>query len=90
MASWRANTVFQMGFPETGWPVQLHTFTNKLEGNSPNGGLVLAGSTVFGTTVGGGTHDNGTVFEVDNDGTNFRVLHSFTAFGRGFTNDDAE
>ncbi len=41
-------------------------------------GLILSGNTLYGTTYGGGTNGNGTVFAVNTDGTGFTVLHTFT------------
>jgi uncharacterized repeat protein (TIGR03803 family) len=40
--------------------------------------LILAGSTLYGTAAYGGSPDNGTVFRVNTDGTDFTTLHSFT------------
>jgi uncharacterized repeat protein (TIGR03803 family) len=56
----------------------LHSFTNT-DGQFPAAGLVLASNVLYGTTVGGTSQSNGTVFAVNTDGSNFRVLHAFTA-----------
>ena len=56
----------------------LHNFTNT-DGQFPIAGLVLASNVLYGTTSQGGSQSNGTVFAVNTDGSNFRVLHSFTA-----------
>ncbi|HEY4311330.1 MAG TPA: choice-of-anchor tandem repeat GloVer-containing protein [Pirellulales bacterium] len=53
--------------------------------NGPNGsnpgltsGLTIIGSTLFGTTENGGSSSNdGTLFAIALDGSNYRVLHSF-------------
>ena len=42
-------------------------------------GLILSGNTLYGTTTGGGSSGNGTVFAINTDGTGFTTLHSFTA-----------
>ena len=55
----------------------LHSF-NGPDGAYPLGGLILSGSSLYGTTVNGGTWGNGTVFKVDVDGTGFTNLYSFT------------
>ena len=55
----------------------IHSFTNT-DGQGPGAGLVLASNVLYGTTGIGGSQSNGTVFAVNNDGNNFRVLHSFT------------
>ena len=61
----------------------LHSFTGSPDGELPLGGLMLSGSTLYGTAwgggSGGGSSGNGTVFAVSTNGTEFRVLHSFTA-----------
>jgi len=52
------------------------------DGSDPNAGLVLSGSTLYGTTVSGGTGGNGTLFSVSTTGSNFTVFHDF-AGGNG-------
>ena len=47
----------------------------------PNASLTISGSTLFGTTEGGGSGASGTVFKMSTDGTNFGVLHSFSSGG---------
>jgi uncharacterized repeat protein (TIGR03803 family) len=58
--------------------ITLHNFTNT-DGQFPIAGLVLASNVLYGTTSQGGSQSNGTVFAINIDGGNFRVLHSFTA-----------
>jgi uncharacterized repeat protein (TIGR03803 family) len=53
----------------------LHNFNGGTDGAYPVGGLVLSGNTLYGTTEAG---SNGTVFAVQTDGTDFRILHNFT------------
>src|SRR5437870_3540184 len=70
----------------------LHTFLGyPSEGSFPYAGLILSGSTLYGTTTGGGSADFGTVFKVNTDGTDFTNLHSFApSSGPGYqlTNSD--
>jgi uncharacterized repeat protein (TIGR03803 family) len=56
----------------------LHTFTGN-DGISPFAGLVLSGNTLYGTTAGGSTNGNGTVFAIQTNGTGFNLLHIFSA-----------
>jgi uncharacterized repeat protein (TIGR03803 family) len=58
----------------------LHSFTGGSDGANPLAGLILSGTTLYGTAKYGGSLDNGTVFAVNTDGTGFTNLHSFTAF----------
>ena len=60
----------------------LHTFTPLVngDGNLPNGGLTLAGGTLYGTTASGGdTNGAGTLFAVGTNGTGYTVLFRFSA-----------
>ena len=48
----------------------LHIFSGGLDGDSPLGGVILSGNTLYGTTSSGGA-----VFKVNTDGTGFAILH---------------
>ena len=57
---------------------RLHAFAGGNNGRYPYAGLVQADNGVlYGTSLGGGTGDYGTVFRLDTNGV-FAVLHSFT------------
>jgi uncharacterized repeat protein (TIGR03803 family) len=57
----------------------LHKFTfNEDDGSYPYGAPTVSGSTLYGTTFLGGTHDRGTVFKMNTDGNGFTLLYSFT------------
>ena len=56
----------------------LHNFTyTNADGGSPYAGLILSGTTLYGTALLGSGGD-GTVFAVNTDGTGFTNLHTFT------------
>jgi uncharacterized repeat protein (TIGR03803 family) len=61
------------------------------DGAYPDGTLIISGNTLYGTAYWGGTNGNGTVFEVNTNGT-FTTLHSFAAgsgsFPYNYTNSD--
>jgi uncharacterized repeat protein (TIGR03803 family) len=65
----------------------LHSFYgNNKNGSNPNVGLIFDGSgNLYGTTVGGGAHQFGTVFELTpkaSGGWTETVLHSFYGNGK--------
>lgn len=53
-------------------------YTNS-DGANPSADLIVSGSTLYGTASAGGRFGNGTVFQINTDGTAFTNLHSFTA-----------
>jgi uncharacterized repeat protein (TIGR03803 family) len=65
-------------FSATGYDPSTGSYTNS-DGARPRAGLTLSGSALFGTTPGGGISGNGTVFQVNTDGTGYTVLKSFNA-----------
>jgi uncharacterized repeat protein (TIGR03803 family) len=84
-----SGTVFAVNTNGTAFTT-LHTFTALLNTNStgaytnsdgvgPQAGLVLSGTTLFGTTSAGGSSGSGTVFAINTSGTGFTTLHSFAA-----------
>lgn len=70
-------TVFAINTDGSGF-TNLHTFGGIGDGANPGGGLVLSGNILYGTTQGGGTSGNGTVFAVNTDSTGYKTLHSFS------------
>ncbi|MGP8200230.1 MAG: choice-of-anchor tandem repeat GloVer-containing protein [Limisphaerales bacterium] len=56
----------------------LYSFTNANDGENPDAGLILSGSTLFGTTANGGSFGDGTVFALNMNGTDFTTLYNFT------------
>src|SRR5437773_895048 len=78
-------TVFAVNTDGTGFTT-LHSFAGPGDGANPEAGLILSGSTLYGTAPSGGSA--GTVFAVNTDGTGFTNLHSFTAFSVCCVNSD--
>jgi uncharacterized repeat protein (TIGR03803 family) len=69
-------TVFKVN--QSGKLTVLHRFHRGSDGASPYGDLILDGAqALYGTTVNGGTHDNGTVFKLEPSGK-LIPLHVFT------------
>jgi uncharacterized repeat protein (TIGR03803 family) len=52
-------------------------YTN-FDGDIPNAGLVLSGTTLYGAAEYGGASNCGTIFRVNTDGSGFTNLHSFS------------
>ncbi|HWY74746.1 MAG TPA: choice-of-anchor tandem repeat GloVer-containing protein [Verrucomicrobiae bacterium] len=84
-SSFGSGTVFKLGTNGAGFSV-LYTFTavaTNAEGSNNDGavpwGLSLSGNTLYGTAIRGGTAGNGTLFAIKTDGSEFTVLHTFTA-----------
>jgi uncharacterized repeat protein (TIGR03803 family) len=57
---------------------ELGVFTNS-DGMNPLAALALSGRVLYGTAFSGGTNGTGTLFKLNNDGTGFAALRSFTA-----------
>ncbi|HEY2444388.1 MAG TPA: PQQ-binding-like beta-propeller repeat protein [Rhizomicrobium sp.] len=55
----------------------LHSFGSGTDGQSPYSSLVGVKGTLYGTTVDGGTHGDGTVFALDPGTSAEKVLYSF-------------
>jgi uncharacterized repeat protein (TIGR03803 family) len=64
----------------TNLPSAQPALTNTL-GAYPYGGLILSGSTLYGTTHGGGAGGSGTIFSISTSGGGFTVLKAFSAVG---------
>lgn len=79
-----AGVVFRVNTNGTGF-TNLHTFTlvsgpngTNTDGEGPFGGLVLSGSTLYGTASSGGAQGCGTVFSLRTNGTAFVTLYNFS------------
>ena len=66
--------------------VVLHSFTNSTDASQPFGRLVQANNgLLYGTTFAGGTQFVGAVFQINTNGQNYSVIHSFNGFSEGFS-----
>jgi uncharacterized repeat protein (TIGR03803 family) len=75
-----SGTVFAVNTDGSGF-IALHRFTYGSDRGEPRAGLVLSGTTLYGTASHAGSQSNGTVFKVDTGGTGFATLHTFTGLG---------
>lgn len=78
-----SGVIFKVNIDGSGFAV-LKTFTARdsvtytnVDGAFPEGGLILAGGTLFGTASVGGPNDCGTVFSTQTNGAGFEVIHAF-------------
>ena len=67
--------VFRINTDGSGF-TNLHNFYGP-DGATPRGGLLVTGSTVYGTTYAGGANGNGTIYALNSDGTEFTNLYLF-------------
>lgn len=74
-------TIFKLNTDGSGYAV-LKNFTGT-DGASARAGLLLIGSTLYGTTSKGGTFGQGNIFKIDLDGSNFAVLKNFSGGNDG-------
>jgi uncharacterized repeat protein (TIGR03803 family) len=80
-------TVFAISVEGTNFST-LYTFTNGTDGARPEAGLLLAGSTLYGTTTGTMSGSSyGSVFMLNTNSSGFGVLHRFSAPVSGINND---
>jgi uncharacterized repeat protein (TIGR03803 family) len=70
-------TVFALNTDGTSFKV-LHTFTGGGDGGYPTASVIVSGSQLYGTAADGGAYGAGTVFAMNTDGTDFKVLYTFT------------
>jgi uncharacterized repeat protein (TIGR03803 family) len=81
-------SIFKVNTDGTGYK-NLHFFTLRsgsgvnFDGASSMAGLILSGSTLYGTAYYGGNYGYGTIFAVNTDGTGFTTLHSFSGNNDG-------
>jgi uncharacterized repeat protein (TIGR03803 family) len=56
----------------------IQIYTNN-DGSAPSGRLTLVGNVLYGTASHGGMGGNGTIFQINTDGSGFTVLKTFSA-----------
>jgi uncharacterized repeat protein (TIGR03803 family) len=74
--------VFKIMPDGTGYAV-IHNFDGSTGGEEPKGSLFYDGTTLYGTTNGGGSVDDGTVFKILPNGTGYTTLVDFTGAANG-------
>jgi len=75
-----AGVVFRMAPDRTGYTI-LHGFGGPGDGVNPYGSLVMDGAgNLYGTTLHGGSSNNGTVYMLASDGSAYAILHEFGSY----------
>ncbi len=75
-ADFRDGVIFKVGTDGSGFSVLREG--NTTDGTHFQAGLVLGGSTLYGTAIWDGVGGLGTVFKLNQDGGNFTILRSFS------------
>jgi uncharacterized repeat protein (TIGR03803 family) len=78
-------SVFAINTNGTGFFTNLYSFTGGADGAAPEGEVIIAGGTLYGTTTGGGTSGDGVIYAINTNGTGFNTLYSFTGGNDGST-----
>jgi uncharacterized repeat protein (TIGR03803 family) len=87
--NYNGGTVFAITTNASAYSI-LHSFSaNASEGKIPEGEVAMAGNTLYGTTLGGGTA-SGTIYSVNTDGTSFTTLYTFSSNADGTNGDGAQ
>jgi uncharacterized repeat protein (TIGR03803 family) len=56
----------------------LYSFgANAIDGIGPQAGLININGILYSTTANGGANNNGTVFSIYSDGSNYKILYAF-------------
>src|SRR5581483_1727315 len=82
-----SGTIFKVNTDGSGFAT-LYSFSlddtgTNSDGAEPNGGLVISGSTLYGTTGVAGPLGWGTLFKISTNGTGFAIVHTFTSGSDG-------
>jgi uncharacterized repeat protein (TIGR03803 family) len=80
-------TVFSVSTNGTGL-TDLCIFTEASGAADPWTALALSGNTLYGTTLYGGTNNNGTLFEINTNGSSYAEIKDFSIEGSGGDNPD--
>ena len=83
-------TIFSGNLDGTDFQV-LHLFAGgTADGRNPVGGVTLSGSKLIGTTSSGGAANDGTIYSLNLDGSDYQVVRSFTGTADDGKNPDGK
>jgi uncharacterized repeat protein (TIGR03803 family) len=69
-------TLYRINADGTGYQI-LHSFGGAGDGRQPDAGVVVSGSTLYGTTAFGGSSGYGTIFKIETNGSGYSIVHDF-------------
>jgi uncharacterized repeat protein (TIGR03803 family) len=69
-------TIYQINTDGSGYSILHHFSDTPGDGYAPQSGVVLSGSTLYGTTS-EGARGNGTVYQINTNGTGFAIMYEF-------------
>ncbi len=78
-------TVFQINTDGSGFALLKSFGGGDYPGTNPGGELVIADTTLYGTTINGPRDRSGTVFQINTDGSGCTNLHIFSGASDGFS-----
>jgi len=61
----------------------LFNFSGTADGRNPNGSLTISGNVLYGVTANGGKNDDGCIYKINTDGTNYKNLIDFSGGNNG-------
>lgn len=73
-----AGTIFKMNIDGSGF-TNMYSFNQGTNGGNPYGGVILAGSMLYGAAEFGGTSNSGCIFGISTNGTGFTNFFNFPA-----------
>ena len=78
-------TVYSVNANGSNYMVLHHFNFSATDGAGPQGGLVLSGNTLYGTTPLGGGNFAGTLFKINTDGSGFQIIKNFDFATTGYS-----
>lgn len=77
-------TLYRVNTDGSSFSILRRLGTAASDGTLPSSGMVLSGSTLYGTTATGGTSDRGVVYKINTNGSGYQNLHLFDGSTEGF------
>jgi uncharacterized repeat protein (TIGR03803 family) len=80
----RGGTIYSMNKDGSSYQVLWSLGKTQSDGSGPSGALLLGSDrALYGTTIYGGVHGEGTIFRIKLDGSDYSILHHCGEYGEG-------